>query len=131
MRGAIVFDMDAIRAALTTAKPHDQRMAQSIGRLLNDTAHTWERSFADYGIDDMFLIRMAPTDSEAEAYAASNQTEMLLIDTPKAVCLERAQQRGDFDLAAFGKACGRVDRFVKRAQDSGWPLIATPPTFTP
>ena len=116
--GAILFDMDAMRAAITVSGEHDQRMAQTIGRLLNDTAHQWEQSFTAYGLEHMYLIRMAPTDTEAEAYAASDQACMILIDTPKDICLERVKLRGDYDLMAFGKACGRVDRFRDRFKDS-------------
>ena len=111
---AIVYDMDDLSAALTADAPHAHRMEQSIGRMLNDIAHMIEKSFGNYGIQDMFLIRMVPTNDEMNGYlAGSNEhVQVLLMDTPKDVCLQRAQQRGDFDLYTFGKACGKVDRFT-------------------
>lgn len=109
---AIVFDMDAMRAAMTgRSDPHAERMTRSIGRMLNDTAHRIEATFTEYGIRDLYLIRMVPTDDEMIDYIQRDDVRVLLLNTPKEVCLARAQQRGDFDLYAFGKACGRVDRF--------------------
>lgn len=109
---AIVFDMDAMRAALTgIAEPHAERMTHGVGRMLNEVAHQIEASFDKYGIRDLYLIRMVPTDSEMTSYMKREDVRVLLLNTPKAVCLERAQNRRDFDLYAFGRACGRVDRF--------------------
>lgn len=110
--GAIVFDMDAMRAAMTgKSEPHAERMTRNIGRMLNDVAHRIETTFADYGIRDLYLIRMVPTDEEMADYIQRDDVRALLLNTPKEVCLDRAQRRADFDLYAFGKACGRVDRF--------------------
>lgn len=126
---AIMFDMDTICSALTAADDHDQRMTQSIGRMLNDIAHQMEDDFAAYGIPDMYMIRMCPTDTEMEAYLMREDVIVLMLDTPKKVCLERAQRRGDFDLQAFGRACGRVDRFAARFADSYTGI--SPPVYPP
>lgn len=124
--GSIVFDMDALHIAMTCSTEHERRMVRNIGQMLNDFAHWLEQSFPRYGITDMHLIRMAPTDKEMAAYAAREDVQVLIIDTPKDICLTRAQHRGDFDLATFGRACGKVERFM-RLHDGRFTRVSIPP----
>lgn len=125
---AIVFDMDAMRAALTgVSEPHAERMTHGVGRMLNDVAHQIEATFDEYGIRDLYLIRMVPTDDEMSAYIQRDDVRVILLNTPKAACLERAQRRGDFDLYSFGRACGRVDRFRSRFAGAFLELPLPPP----
>ena len=109
---SIVFDMDSMRQAITCTVAHDQRMSRGIGRLLNDTAALFSTLYRQYGIEDMYLIRMAPREDELERLARVDDMRVIFMDTPKEICRARAELRGDYNLYAFGRACGSVDKFL-------------------
>lgn len=109
---SIVFDMDAMRQAITCTGAHDQRMSRSIGRLLNDTAALFSTMYRQYGIENMYLIRMAQREDELEHLARVDDMRVVFMDVPKEICRARAELRGDYDLYAFGRACGIVDKFL-------------------
>lgn len=47
---SIVFDMDAMRQAITCTGAHDQRMSRGVGRLLNDTVALFSTMYRQYGM---------------------------------------------------------------------------------
>jgi hypothetical protein len=104
--------MDAMRQAITCTGAHDQRMSRSIGRLLNDTAALFSTMYRQYGIENMYLIRMAQREDELEHLARVDDMRVVFMDVPKEICRARAELRGDYDLYAFGRACGIVDKFL-------------------
>ncbi len=122
----LAYDLDYLTAAFKCREAHSKRKHIYITEMVNDMLPSIADNYSFYGLDDLYIIRTAPTLIECETISNLG-ADLIIIDTPYAECLVRMRERADTDESELPFIKKRFDRFMDRVNEYEWNSVSPHP----
>lgn len=88
------YDVDYLAAAFRCNEAHRYRNQIDIINMVNDMLLSIIDNYSLYGLNDIYVIRTAPSHKECE-YMADKGADLIILDVPISECMERIKDRND------------------------------------
>lgn len=122
----LAYDLDYLTAAFKCREAHSKRKHIYITEMVNDMLLSIIDNYSLYGLDDLYVIRTAPSHKECK-YMADKGADLIILDVSIDECMERIKDRNDGVNKEMFFIQKRFKRFKDNVNEYEWNSVFPPP----